>query len=60
MKFHAVAQLRQQAGKSRVRLPMMSVEFFFEIFLPVVHVVDSASNRIAYQEYFLKVNVADV
>jgi hypothetical protein len=38
-----------QAGRSRVRIPMLSLEFFIDIFLPV----DSAFNRNEYQEYFL-------
>ena len=38
-----------QAGRSRVRYPMVSLEFFI-YYGPVV---DSASNRNEYQEYFL-------
>jgi hypothetical protein len=41
-----------QAGRSRVRFPMVSVEFLFDIILPVPG-IDSASNRNEYQEYFV-------
>jgi hypothetical protein len=39
---------------------MVSLEFFIDIFLPVVLClgVDSASNRNEYQEYFLGVKAA--
>ena len=57
---HAVAQLVEgnalQAGRSRVRFPMVSLEFFINIiFLAALWPwgVDSASNRKEYQEYFL-------
>ena len=59
-KSHAVAQLMQQAEKSRVRLQMVSLEVFIDTFLPMVYEVDSASNTNAYQEYFLKVKAADM
>ena len=39
-----------QAGRSRVRLPMVSLEFFIET---VGSGVGSASNRNEYREYFL-------
>jgi hypothetical protein len=39
---------------------MVSLEIFIDIFLPVVYVVDSSSNRNAYREYFLKVKAAGV
>jgi len=41
-----------QAGRSRVRLPMVSLESFRSPYGPGV---DSTSNRIEYQEYFLRV-----
>ena len=49
-----------QTGRSRVRFPMVSLEFFIEIsFQPHYGpVVDSASNRIEYQEYFMGVKAA--
>jgi hypothetical protein len=39
-------------GRSRVRFPMVSLEFFIDIILPAPG-SDSASNRNEYQEYFL-------
>jgi len=50
-----------QAGRSRVRFPAVSLEFFIDIILPPPHYgpgVDSASNRNEYQEYFLAVKAA--
>ena len=50
-----------QAGRSRVRFLMVSLEFFVDvIFLrpPYSPGVDSASNRNEYQEYFLGVKAA--
>ena len=41
-----------QAGRSRVRFPMMSLEFF----IYYGHGVDPDSNRNEYQEYFPVVN----
>jgi hypothetical protein len=44
-----------QAGRSRVRFPMVSLGFFIDIILIRSHYglgVDSASNRNEYQEYF--------
>ena len=44
-----------QAGRSRVRFPMVSIEFFIDIFISVALFgpgVDSDSNRNEYQEYF--------
>jgi len=41
-----------QAGRSRVRFLMVSLEFFIDIIL------DSASKRNEYQEYFLGEKVA--
>jgi hypothetical protein len=38
-----------QVGRSWFRFPVVSLEFFIDIILPV----DSASNRNEYQEYFL-------
>ena len=44
-----------KAGRSRVRFPMASFEFFIDIILPAVLCpgIDSSSNRDEYQEYFL-------
>ena len=39
-----------KAGKSRVRFPMVSLEFFTDVIVPEV---DSSSNRNKYQKYFL-------
>ena len=49
-----------QAGRSRVRIPMVSLEFFIDVILLVAlwPGVDSASNRNKYQEYFLGVKAA--
>ena len=49
-----------QAGGSRVRFPMVSLEFFIDTILRPHYGpgVDSASNRNEYQEYFLEVKVA--
>jgi len=49
-----------QAGRSRVRFPMVSLDFFIAIsFWPHYGPgVDSASNRNEHQEYFLGVKVA--
>jgi len=48
-----------QAGTSRVRFPMVSLDFFIDIILPAaLWLVDSASNRNEYQEYFLGVKAA--
>ena len=47
-----------QAGRSRVRFPMVSLEYFIDSFLPLPHYgpwVDSASNR---DEDQLKVEAA--
>jgi hypothetical protein len=45
-----------QAGRSRVRFPMVSLEFFIRSYHGPG--VDSASNRNEYQEYFLGVKAA--
>jgi hypothetical protein len=49
-----------QIGRSRVRFPMVSLEFFIDITLSAAlwPWVDSASNRNEYQEYFLGVKSA--
>jgi hypothetical protein len=49
-----------QTGRSRVRFPMVSLEFFIDIILPAHYGpgVDSTSNRNWYQEYFLRVKAA--
>ena len=49
-----------QTGRSGVRFPMVSLEFFTDIILPVAYdpEVDSASNRNEYQVYFLGVKAA--
>ena len=46
-----------QAGRSRVRFPLVSLAFFIDIILPAAlwPGVDSASNRNENQEYFLGV-----
>jgi hypothetical protein len=42
-----------QAGRSRFRFPMVSLQFFIDIILPAAQIpgIDSASNRKEYQEY---------
>ena len=52
-----------QAGRSRGRLPMVSLQFFWPHYGPGVDShygpgVDSASNRNEHQEYFLLVKAA--
>jgi len=50
-----------QAGRPRVRFPMVSLEFLIDIILPTAlgsWGVDSVSNRNEYQEYFLGVKAA--
>jgi hypothetical protein len=49
-----------QARRSRILFPMLSLEFFIDIILRPHYgpVVDSASNRNEYQEYFLGVKAA--
>ena len=44
-----------QTGRSHIRFPMMSLEFFIDVILLAIHSpgIDSASNRNVYQEYFL-------
>jgi hypothetical protein len=52
----AAVVLRNCVGRSRVRFPMVSLEFSIDIILSSCTVapgVDSASNRNEYQEYFL-------
>jgi len=51
-----------QAGRSRVRFPMVSLEFFIDIILPAAYGpgVDSASNKNEYQEYLLGIKAAGV
>ena len=43
-----------QAGRSRVRFPIVPLEFFIDAGRPGLG-VDSASNRNKYQEYILRV-----
>ena len=52
-----VEELRYQDGRSRVRFPMVSMEFFIDttFWLHYGPVVESASNRNAYQKYILAV-----
>jgi hypothetical protein len=49
-----------QTGRSRIRFPMVSLEFFIDIILPVALWPWgwSASNKNEYQEYFLGVKAA--
>jgi hypothetical protein len=49
-----------QAGRSQVRFPLESLEFFIELIFVVAlwRGVDSASNRNEYQESFLGVKTA--
>jgi len=49
-----------QVRRSRFRLPMVSLEYFTDIFLQSHYGsgVDSASNGNEYQEHFLKVKAA--
>ena len=50
-----------QVGRSRVRFPMVSLEFLIDITLLAAlwpWGVESASNRNEYQEYFLGVKAA--
>jgi len=50
-----ITRLWLQAGRSRVLFPMVTLEFFIDIILPVAlwPGVDSVSKRNEYQEYFL-------
>jgi hypothetical protein len=43
-----------QAGRSRIRIPIMSLDFLIYLILPAAYGpgVDSAYNRNEYQEYF--------
>ena len=49
-----------EAGRSWVRFPMVSLEFFIDVILPPHYGpgVDSASNINEHQEYFLRVKAA--
>jgi hypothetical protein len=51
-----------QDGMSRVRFPIVSLEFFTDIILPAAlrPKVDSASDGNEYQKYFLGVKAAGV
>jgi hypothetical protein len=53
-RWHSGQGTTLQTGRSRVRFPMVSLDFFSDITLPV----DSASNRNEYQVYFLGVKAA--
>jgi hypothetical protein len=54
---HEVAQwLMLQTGRSLVRFPMVSLEFFIDN--PSGRTMASAANRDEYQEYFLGVKAA--
>jgi len=55
-----VAQLVEQAGRSRVRFPMVSLEFFIDISSRAHYgpAVDCAPNRNECHEYFLGVKAA--
>jgi hypothetical protein len=50
-----------QAGRLRVRFPMVSLEFFNGNTVPVTlfSLFDTASNRNDYQEFFCEVRAAD-
>jgi hypothetical protein len=53
--IHILQLTSLQAGRSRVRFPMVSLKFFIYIILPAAFGpgLDSASNRNEYQEYLL-------
>jgi hypothetical protein len=60
--FHSLKKVYPalQIERSRVRFPIVSLDFFIDIIL-LSHYgsgVDSASNRNEYQEYFLGVKAA--
>ena len=59
----SVAQLVEALPYKRVRFPMVSLQFFIDIFLPAAlrsPGVDSVSNRNEYHEYFLGVKAVSV
>jgi hypothetical protein len=49
-----------QAGRLRVRVPIVWLEFFIDVILPAAlwHSGYSASDRYKYQEYFMEVKAA--
>jgi hypothetical protein len=57
---HAVAKFVEAAGRSWVRFPMLSLEFFIDIILSATTCpgAESVPNENVYQEYILGVKAA--